>query len=129
MTVLIVDDYTDARDVWAIYLKGCGYDVATSADGVEALAAVRTVHPDVVVMDLQMPGLSGIEVAAALRADENTCHIPLIAVTGRTRTSLEDAKEAGFDSLLMKPCEPDLLVAEIRRLGNWRAARVAPPVN
>lgn len=115
-TVLLIDDFPDALEVWEIYLTAAGFRVLSAGDGVSGLDLARRERPDVVVMDLQMPGLSGTEVARQLRADGETRRIPLIASTGRARMSTEDAREAGFDSLLVKPCDPDDVVAEIRRL-------------
>lgn len=116
MTVLLVDDYVDALDVWEIFLTAAGYTVITAADGRDGLAKARTELPAIVVMDLQMPGLSGREMAAALRADPRTAHIPLIAATGHSRTSPEEARAAGFDALIVKPCDPDVLLDQIRHL-------------
>lgn len=116
-TVLIVDDYPDALDVWEVYLRAAGFDVLTAADGSEALLAASTKIPDIVVMDLEMPGLTGFEVARELRALDVTRHIPLIASTGHSHSiQLDEARRAGFDSIIVKPCEPDALVLEIRRL-------------
>ena len=122
MTVLLVDDYADALEVWELFLSAAGFTVGTATDGVDGLAKARQLRPDVIVMDLQMPGLSGAEVAQALRADAATRHIPLIAATGHSRTQLSDARAAGFDSILVKPCDPDDLVAEIRRLAGAAGA-------
>ncbi len=116
VTVLLVDDYADALEVWELFLSAAGFTVGTATDGVAGLEKARLLKPDVIVMDLQMPGLSGAEVAQALRADQATRHIPLIAATGHSRTQLSDARAAGFDSIIVKPCDPDDLVAEIRRL-------------
>jgi CheY-like chemotaxis protein len=116
MRVLVIDDYADAVEVWALYLRASGFDVLTATDGVSGLDTARRERPDVVVMDLQMPGLSGLDVAQALRADDATRHIPLIAVTGRARPQGQDAESLRFDSLVMKPCDPETLVAEIRRV-------------
>lgn len=116
MTVLLVDDFVDALEVWEMFLSAAGFTVHTATDGVSGLAQARSLRPDVIVMDLQMPGLSGADVARALRADASTRYIPLIAATGDSRTHPSDAHAAGFDSILVKPCDPDELVAEIRRL-------------
>lgn len=116
MTVLLVDDFVDALEVWEMFLSAAGFTVLTATDGIAGLEMARTTRPDVVVLDLQMPGLSGAEVARALRDDDATRHIPLIAATGHSRTQLSDARAAGFDSVIVKPCDPDDLVAEIRRL-------------
>ncbi len=112
MTVLLVDDYPDALDVWELFLTAAGCQVMTASDGEQALALARSQPPDVIVMDFQMPGLSGPSVAAALRADASTAHIPLIAVTGR-RVDPAEARSLGFAALIVKPCEPDALLAEI----------------
>lgn len=122
MRVLVIDDYADAVEVWALYLRAAGFDVETATDGLRGLEAIRTHAPDVVVMDLQMPGLSGLDLAHALRGDAATSHIPLIAVTGRTRTAADEPQLAQFDAIVMKPCDPEGLVAEIRRVGG-----AAPP--
>ncbi|MEZ5421212.1 MAG: response regulator [Vicinamibacterales bacterium] len=122
MTVLLVDDFADALEVWDIFLSGAGFTVHTAADGQAGLDKARALRPDVVVLDLQMPGLSGGDVARALRADPDTRHIPLIAATGHSRTTLDDARQAGFDSVIVKPCDPDDLIAEIRRLVDSPAA-------
>ena len=116
-TVLIVDDYPDALDVWEVYLRASGFEVLTAADGSQALLAASTHLPDIVVMDLEMPGLTGYEVARELRAHEATRGIPLIASTGHSHSAqLDEARRCGFDSIIVKPCEPDALVLEIRRL-------------
>ena len=114
--ILVVDDYADATEVWALYLSSVGFDVETAADGHEAIAHVRSHPPDVVVLDLNLPGCSGIDVARALRGDARVRHVPLIAVTGSAdRRELEIAREL-FHAVVAKPCDPGQLVASIRRL-------------
>lgn len=98
-----------------------GFEVLTATDGESGLAMAREARPDVVVMDLQMPGLSGAQVSRALREDPATKDIPLIAATGHAHARLDDAVVAGFDALIVKPCDPDRLVVEIRRLTTARA--------
>lgn len=114
--VLLVDDYLDSLEVWAMYLTTEGFDVATAADGLAALEHILSNPLDAVVMDLDLPGMTGIEVAKALRANDATVRIPLIAVTGHTGSKLDDARKAGFNAALVKPCAPDALTSEIRRL-------------
>jgi CheY-like chemotaxis protein len=116
MTVLIVDDYVDTLVVWDLFLTALGYEVITAADGREGLEKARSMLPDIGVLDLQMPGVSGREMAAALRADPRTTHIPLIAATGNAGMHLAEAHACGFDAFVVKPCDPDVLVSEIRRL-------------
>ena len=126
-TVLIVDDYPDALEVWEFYLRSEGFAVLTAADGHVALDQVTTGRPDLVVMDLGLPGLSGHDVARRLRADEGTRDIPLIAATGCSHDAqLAEARAIGFDAILIKPCDPAELVQEIRRLIATRADRTPP---
>ena len=115
--ILIVDDYADALEIWAIYLHGAGYRVSTAGDGASASAVTKQLLPDLVVLDLELPGISGFEAARALRADPETAAIPLIAATGYSHLrQLDLAREVGFDAVVVKPCDPDMLLAEIDRL-------------
>ena len=114
--ILIVDDYPDALDIWAIYLQAMGYRVSTAGDGAAAIAQAERLLPDLIVLDLELPRVSGFDVAKRLRANPATSHIPLIAATGYSHVKqLDRAREAGFDQIVVKPCDPDLLVEEIER--------------
>ena len=128
-TILIVDDYPDALDVWDLYLRASGFDVLRAEDGTEALRCACEHVPDLVVMDLELPGLSGCQVASALRARDETRHIPLIASTGHSLPAkLEEARRSGFDLILIKPCDPSELVDAIRRhLADRPARTIASP--
>ena len=115
--ILIVDDYPDALDIWTLYLRSLGYEVSTASDGASALAQAQRLLPDLIVLDLELPRMSGMEVARRLRADPDTQCIPLIAATGYSHSrQLDEARDAGFDRIVLKPCEPDELVQEIERL-------------
>jgi two-component system, cell cycle response regulator DivK len=127
-SLLIVDDYPDALDVWEVYLRAEGFNVLTASDGQTALAEAVREKPDVIVMDLELPGKSGYEVARDLKARPDTCAIPLIAATGYSHVKqLDLARASGFDAVMVKPCDPQSLVAEIRRLLR-RAEATAPAV-
>lgn len=115
--ILVVDDYPDTLDVWTVSLSAAGFDVVTAVDGFTALAIAQTVLPDLVVLDLELPGRSGYDVATVLRQDPATRHIPLIAATGFSHEAqLARARRAGFDVIVIKPCDPDELIAHIQRL-------------
>lgn len=115
--ILVVDDYPDTLDVWTVSLRAAGFDVVTAVDGFTALAMAQTVLPDLVVLDLELPGRSGYDVATVLRQDPATRHIPLIAATGFSHEAqLARARRAGFDVIVIKPCDPDELIAHIQRL-------------
>jgi len=112
--ILLVDDYPDALEMWGLYLRLQGYDVITATNGPDALTLARTAAPDLIVIDLELPGLSGIDVARALHASPDTAGLKLIAATGCADPSqLEEAGGAGFEAILIKPCEPDVLIRAI----------------
>ena len=117
MTILIVDDYPDALEVWRIFLRAEGFDVVSASNGHEALSSAASEIPALIVMDLDLPDISGFDVARELRSRVETRHIPMIAATGHSHAvQLDEARQSGFDSVIVKPCDPDTLVAEIRRL-------------
>ena len=115
-SILIVDDYADALDVWATVLGIEGFDVQTAGSGEEALDAALATPPSLIVLDLSLPGVSGMDVARTLRSRSETRDVPLIALTGANPAELQVAREAGFDVILSKPCNPSTLLEEIRRL-------------
>jgi CheY-like chemotaxis protein len=115
--VLLVDDYPDALEIWGLYLRAQGYTVETAEDGLSAVEQAHRSAPDVIVLDLELPGITGFEAAVRLRQSPETREIPLIAATGYSHVKqLDHARECGFDSIVVKPCEPPTLVAEIERL-------------
>lgn len=115
--VLLVDDYPDALEIWSLYLRAMGYEVDTADDGVKAVEQAHNSPPDVIVLDLELPGITGFEAAVQLRQAADTREIPLIAATGYSHAKqLNQARDSGFDAIVVKPCEPAALVAEIERL-------------
>lgn len=116
-TILLVDDYADALPAWETFLRTEGFDVLTAATGRDALLRATAEKPDLVVLDLDLPDLSGCEVAQTLRSHADTRHIRLIAATGYSHgAQFDEARASGFDAIIVKPCEPIMLIAEIRRL-------------
>ena len=115
--ILVVDDYEDAREMYAEYLRFCGFRVAEARNGNEALEQAFTLMPDLILMDLSLPGMDGWEATRQLKADERTRHIPVVALTGHALAGAsEGARRAGCDSFVTKPCLPDDLVVEVRRM-------------
>jgi two-component system, cell cycle response regulator DivK len=115
--VLVVDDYEDARDMYAEYLRVSGYQVATATDGLQAVALTTERLPDIVLMDLSLPGLDGWEATRQIKADSRTRHIPVIALTGHGLSSAADgARAAGCDAFVLKPCHLEDVLAEVKRL-------------
>ncbi len=115
--VLIVEDYEDAREMYAEYLKYSGFRVAEARNGLEAIEIAQKLLPDVILMDLALPGMDGWEATRRLKSDERTRRIPVIAVTGHALSGHSDtARKAGCDAFVSKPCLPDALVAEVRKM-------------
>jgi CheY-like chemotaxis protein len=115
--VLVVEDYQDAREMYAAYLQFSGFDVAEATNGVEAIEKAQTLMPDIVLMDLALPRMDGWEATRRLKGDDRTKNIPVVALTGHALAGhAEGARQAGCDAFVTKPCLPDALVAEIKRL-------------
>src|SRR5438046_8654140 len=95
--VLLVDDYPDAREMYAEYLEFSGFDIVQAGNGVEAIERAIDSHPDVILMDLSLPVMDGWEATRRLKADERTNAIPVLAVTGRAVAGVSnDAANAGL---------------------------------
>ncbi|MEQ1573919.1 MAG: response regulator [Vicinamibacterales bacterium] len=125
-TILIVDDSPDALGMWEMYLRAEGFAVLTALDGVAAISLATERRPDLILLDLELPGHSGTDVATILRGQASTRHIPLVAVTGHShRNQLDLARQVGFDAIMIKPCDPISLLNEIRRLLPPPAAHLA----
>lgn len=115
--VLVVEDYQDAREMYAAYLQFSGYRVAEATNGIEAIEQANALLPDIILMDLALPKMDGWEATRRLKMDEKTRHIPIVALTGHALAGhAEGARQAGCDSFVTKPCLPDALVAEIKRM-------------
>ncbi|HZO05837.1 MAG TPA: response regulator transcription factor [Solirubrobacterales bacterium] len=121
--VLVVEDDQDIADVLRRSLRNEGYEVRTSGDGIEALDVAAGFMPDLVVLDLGLPGLDGVEVCRRLRSDGD---VPILMLTARSET--EDRVEgldSGADDYLVKPFERQELLARIRALLRRRPPRGA----
>ena len=123
-TILVVDDEPKIAQLARDYLEHAGFAVLTAADGTSALHAARTRHPDLVVLDLGLPGLDGLDVIRALRAAGPT---PIVLVTARD-TELDKllGLELGADDYVTKPFSPRELVARVRAVLR-RSERAADP--
>jgi two-component system cell cycle response regulator DivK len=112
--VLVVEDFADARAMLCELLEHHGYRTLTAGDGREALVEIRASRPDLVLLDLSIPMISGWEVARALKDDIDLQDTPIIALTAHAhRFSLERARGAGCDLVLVKPVPHDELLTAI----------------
>lgn len=110
--ILVVDDDTALAEMLTIVLRGEGFEPYVVGDGTQALAAVRETRPDLVLLDLMLPGMNGIDVCRVLRADSG---VPIVMLTAKTDTvDVVLGLESGADDYIMKPFKPKELVARIR---------------
>lgn len=112
--VLIVDDVEDNRIILGRNLARAGFDIETAADGVSAVAQVSTNPPDLILLDWMMPGLSGIDVLAAVRDHYNANELPVIMCTARDEaTSIVTALKAGANDYIQKPVNFSIAIARV----------------
>lgn len=115
--MLLVEDNEDNRTIYSTVLRHLGYQVIEAQDGVQAVDLARSEHPDLILMDISIPGMDGWEATRVLRQDPATQEIPIIALTAHALPDdRKRATEVGFTSYLAKPIEPNAVVAEVRRL-------------
>jgi DNA-binding response OmpR family regulator len=108
--VLVADDDPDILQLVTFRLEGAGYEVVQAADGEEALRLAQELKPDLAVLDVTMPKLTGYDVTRQLREDDATRDIPVILLTARVQEAdVEQGLEAGADDYLTKPFSPQEL--------------------
>lgn len=120
--ILLVEDDEDNRLVYALWLTQAGFVVAQAHNGLQALEGAFARVPDLVVTDLNIPGIDGFELTRRLKQDPRTREVPVIAVTGYAPFQADPGRaiRAGCDAVLEKPCSPDDLESAIRTLINGR---------
>ena len=113
--ILIADDNPQGLELLEAYLSDCTYDIATAMDGEATLRKVREWHPDLILLDIMMPRISGFEVCKRLRADPATRDIVVLMITALDQPSdMERAVEAGTDEFLTKPINKTDLLLRVR---------------
>ena len=114
MIVLLVEDTDDTRELYTFILKGNGYTVFEATNGKEAVDIAIQQKPDIILMDLNLPVMSGWEATRMLKNMAETCKIPIIAVSANSLAECKDSiLEAGADDCLMKPVNPQNLLDTI----------------
>lgn len=125
--VLVVEDDGSALSGYIEYLATAGYEVTGVADAVQALPLALRRPPEAVITDIMLPGMSGFELAAALRADVRTRHVPVIGLTAHWTPEVRTrAADVRMHAVLLKPFTPSHLVAELERVLLARRAAAAP---
>lgn len=117
LRALVVEDAADSRELFASELERAGFIVSRASNGEGALALVRDVEPDVIVLDLMLPGINGVSVARAVRSSQAHRDVAILAVTALTSDAMRRmALEAGCDAVLCKPVVASIVVDEARLL-------------
>ncbi|MER7002575.1 response regulator [Dactylosporangium sp. NPDC000555] len=112
--ILVADDDMDIRDLVAFKLEQAGYDVVAVDNGLAALTSATENPPDLVVLDVMMPGMSGIDVCRQLRQEQGTKALPIILLTARAQEGdVEVGFGAGADDYIVKPFSPRELVSRV----------------
>jgi DNA-binding response OmpR family regulator len=112
--IVIADDDADIRELVVFKLRHGGHEVVPVGDGAAAVEACRNEKPDLVILDVMMPGMSGLEAARALREDGDLAGLPIIILTARAQESdIDQGFQAGADDYIVKPFSPRELAARV----------------
>jgi two-component system cell cycle response regulator DivK len=112
--ILLVEDFADAREMYYEYLTFSGFRVETASDGYEAVEKARALLPDLILMDLSLPGMNGWEATRILKSDPATRHLTIVALSAHALSVAEiRLGGAACDGFIAKPCLPPDLVAQI----------------
>jgi CheY-like chemotaxis protein len=116
-TILIVDDDYMNREILQAHMNNAGYDVLTANNGAAALEVIKRQLPDLVLMDVRMPGMTGYEVCAHLKSQAHTRHLPVLLMTAMDDDENQaNGTAAGADGFLSKPFDARVIHAQIQRL-------------
>ena len=127
-TILIVDDEPDIIELIKYNLKNEGYLILTAQTGEQAVTIVKISHPDLMVLDLMLPDIDGLEVTKYLKSNEQTKDIPIVMLTAKGEESdIVTGLELGADDYISKPFSPKVLVARIRAILRRRKKNLQIP--
>ena len=113
--ILIVDDEPDLIKVTTFRLRKMGYDVIAGTDGEQALSLIESERPDLVLLDLRLPKIDGLDVCKRVKADPKLKDIPIILFTASTNDINENVKTCGANGYLIKPFNSEQLAAELKK--------------
>lgn len=113
-TILVIEDYSDMRELLSVLLRNRGYNVIEAEDGVEGLLKAGWVYPDLILMDLSLPEMDGVEVARRIHAQSKLSRIPIFVVSAYLTEAVKaDVRAAGCVESFSKPFDADVLIARI----------------
>jgi CheY-like chemotaxis protein len=115
--ILIAEDERDIRDLVAFTLRFAGHEVYPAANGEEALEMAPKVNPDLILMDVRMPRMTGYEACKAMKANPDLKDIPVVFLTARGQeTEIQQGLDAGAEKYLLKPFAPDQLTIQVKEI-------------
>src|SRR5262249_50834142 len=114
--ILLVDDNRDTRELYNCVLTKEGFQVVEAEDGQTAIDLARSARPDVVVMDIELPRVGGLDAIRALRASPDTSHVPILAFTAHGASMAAEAMRSGATAHCLKPCLPETFVSTLRSI-------------
>ena len=118
--ILIIDDDRDQTDVLAHRLQKLGFTAATANEGRSGLRKAHTQHPDLVLLDLNLPDIDGFEVCREIADSPDTCGMPVIVISGKDGENIvRDCRAAGSEFFIRKPYDPNVLLAVIEQAIGW----------
>lgn len=130
--ILLAEDETDIRELLLFTLKYAGHDVTAHGNGAEVVDSVGTVNPDLILLDVRMPRMTGYEACKVIKSNPQTRHIPVVFLTAKGQEEeVQSGMEAGADDYILKPFAPDYLikrVSEILQRSAERKPKETPPV-
>ncbi|MEP9365746.1 response regulator [Xanthobacter sp. VNH20] len=114
--ILVIEDHPTSRELMTYLLRCAGHDLVETGDGREGFDLARTHRPDLVISDVQLPGMNGFEIVAAIKRDPALAGTPVVAVTASAMSGdRENIIAAGFDDYLSKPIDPETFAQQIAR--------------
>ena len=120
-TILVIEDYSDTRELLSALLHNSGYKVVEAEDGIEGILKAGWLYPDLILMDLSLPEMDGVEAAARIHAQSKLSRIPIFVVSAYLTKEVEqDARAAGCVEAFSKPLDTDALLAKIANTLNSR---------
>ena len=120
-SILVIEDDPNALRFIEYILEQEGYKVSTASDGVEGLSKAQDEHPDLIVLDVMLPGLDGYEICYQLRQQLDTCALPILMVSAKARQDDKDiGLKMGADDYITKPADPSVIVAKVKALLNGK---------